>query len=268
MGDRLGSTALPEGGLHPATARASYSTRFVPIPRLDAATRLEMAHLYLSHYDASSVPMFMHDLEAKDEVLLVHADGDLAGFSTLRTFASRWNGMPLRVVYSGDTIVDRAHWGQHALAFAWIRRAGELRREHPDCALYWFLLVKGHRTFRYLPAFAKSFYPHWSLDTAHLKPLADALALEMFPEDYNPATGLVEFDPSRGQLQADIAVPSAAAGMREDVRFFMARNPAYTRGHELVCLCELDERNLKPLARRIFLGHDDARGGLGAAHAH
>jgi hypothetical protein len=39
---------------------------------------------------------------------------------------------------------------------------------------------------------------------------------------------------------------------RQDVRFFLARNPGYLRGNELVCVCELAVDNLKPLAARFF----------------
>lgn len=234
----------PQGG---------YLSRFVPVAHLIARQKMEMAHLYLSSYESTSEAAFLRDLEAKDEALLVHAGGHLVGFTTLRVFDRRWQGARMRVVYSGDTVVDRRHWGQQALAFAWIRRVGELRRADPGCPLYWFLLVKGHRTFRFLPAFAKAFYPHWGQGPADLKPLADALALEMFPDDYNPSSGVVEFETSRGQLRAEIAQPTTAARSREEVRFFLERNPGYMRGHELVCLCELEEGNLKPLARRLFL---------------
>jgi hypothetical protein len=229
-----------------------YATCFVPVSCLSAAQKTEMAQLYLASYDATSEATFRRDLEAKDEALLVHAGTQLIGFTTLRLFEREWRGARLRVVYSGDTVVERRHWGQQALAFAWIQHVGAIRRRDPASPLYWFLLVKGHRTFRFLPAFAKSFHPHWEERRGDLEPLADALALDMFPGHYNPLTGVVEFEPSRGQLKSDIAEPSPGTRSREDVRFFLARNPGYVRGHELVCLCELDERNLKPLARRLF----------------
>ena len=31
----------------------------------------------------------------------------------------------------------------------------------PEQPLYWFLIVKGHRTYRYLSAFSVDFHPHW-----------------------------------------------------------------------------------------------------------
>jgi len=235
-----------------------YSTQFVPVPQVDDSLRTEMARLYLSSYDGSSESIFRADLARKDEVLLLRADASLAGFTTVRYFDREWQGRRIRVVYSGDTVVDRAHWGQQALAFAWIGRMGRLREDEPDVPLYWLLLVKGHRTFRYLPVFGKSFYPHWSIDRRDLKPLMDSLALEMFPADYNPATGIVEFNPSRGHLKPDIAQPRDDELERDGVRFFLERNPGFVRGHELVCLCEVAEENMKPLTLRLFRKHTHA----------
>jgi hypothetical protein len=211
-----------------------------------------MSEIYLAMYDGSSESIFLRDLAAKDEVLVVYADGELVGFSTLKMFVRDWQGRRIAVVYSGDTVVERRHWGQQLLAFSWIGRMGKLKREHPDLPLYWLLLVKGHRTFRYLPVFARSFYPHWSIDRGDLKPLADELASEMFPSDYNPATGVVEFRESRGHLKPQVATPSAEEMRRDGVQFFLQRNPGFRQGHELVCLCEVEERNMRPLTLSLF----------------
>jgi hypothetical protein len=230
----------------------AYSTSLEPVRALDDATRRRMASLYLANYEASSEALFFDDLSRKDEVLLLRSGDEIVGFTTVRVFDRAWRGRRIRVVYSGDTIVDRAHWGQQALSFAWIVRMGALKREAPEVPLYWLLLVKGHRTFRYLPVFGKSFHPHWSDDRSDLRELADSLASEMFPDDYNPATGVVEFDQSRGQLVPEIAQPTPAELDREGVRFFLERNPGFERGHELVCVCEVEEHNMKPLTLRLF----------------
>jgi hypothetical protein len=229
-----------------------YQTSFVAVSALSDALRCEMARLYLANYDGADESLFFSDLAKKQEVLVVHAGEQLAGFTTMRFFEREWRDRQIRVVYSGDTVVDRAHWGQQALAFDWISRMGALKRERPDMPFYWLLLVKGHRTFRYLPLFGKSFYPHWSVDRSDLKPLADELASEMFPDDYNPATGVVEFRQSRGHLKADIALPSPADVAKEDIHFFLQRNPGFRHGHELVCLCEVETHNMKPLTLRLF----------------
>lgn len=223
----------------------------MPVSALDRDTRERMCELYLANYDGSSAALFHHDLEHKHEALLLSHDGQLVGFTTLRLFDHDWHGQRLRIVYSGDTVVDRAHWGQQALAFAWIRRMGAIKRACPDQPLYWLLLVKGHRTYRYLPAFAHHFHPHWREQHPELQGLADALATRLFA-DYRPASGLVEFPTSHGHLKAGLAQPDGDELARDSVRFFLARNPGYTRGHEMVCLCALEPDNLKPFTRRLF----------------
>ena len=211
-----------------------------------------MLEIYLGMYDGSSAALFLNDLAKKDEALLVYAGDKLVGFTTIRFYERDWQGRPIAVVYSGDTVVERKHWGQQELAFSWISRMGQFKQENPSLPLYWFLLVKGHRTFRYLPLFGRSFYPHWAIDRSDLKPLADNLGSEMFPDDYNPKTGVVEFRESRGHLKPEVAAPSSEDMRRDGVRFFLSRNPGYRRGHELVCICEVEEHNMRPLTLSLF----------------
>src|SRR4051794_20691800 len=109
-----------------------YSTSFAAVSSLSDELRCEMARLYLANYDGSDESLFFHDLARKDEVLLVHAGEQLVGFTSVRLFEREWRSERIRVVYSGDTVVDRAHWGQQALAFDWISRMGALKAERPE----------------------------------------------------------------------------------------------------------------------------------------
>jgi hypothetical protein len=230
-----------------------YQTRICAPAELNTQQRNDMWALYQSWYDASSLELFLSDLSTKTEVLLVSRQGQLVGFTTLQIFPWQRGGLSLRIVYSGDTIVDPSHWGQQALAFAWIRRMGQIKHEQPQLPLYWLLIVKGHRTFKYLPAFSRTFYPHWKDCNKELQELADELAREKFGHHYNSERGVVEFTRSRGQLKPTISEPSATELRKECVRFFLAKNPHFRIGHELVCMCALEESNMKPLTRRLFM---------------
>ncbi len=210
-----------------------------------------IAGLYLDYYAGTDRTRFLGDLWKKREVLLVKHNDRIVGFSTLQIYPYQWRGESIRVVYSGDTVVEREHWGQQALAFRWVQRITEIKQECPDMPLYWFVIIKGHRTYKYLPAFGKSFYPHWSIDRSDLKPLADYLAVDLFGDDYNPATGIIEFDRSHGYLKMEIAEPSKEELQKPSVRFFLEKNPNYRIGHELVCLCELEQANMKSFTRRL-----------------
>ncbi len=229
-----------------------YTSEVVQVAALPESTVAAMAGLYLESYDGTSESLFRDDLACKDEAILIYCDAELVGFTLLQVFTTHWQQRRVRIIYSGDTVVRPTHWGQQELAFAWIARAGQIKQHEPVLPLYWFLLVKGHRTFKYLSVFAKSFHPHWSAPHADLKSLADQLANDKFGRDYDPGTGIVSFTPSRGHLKESIAYSSAQEMTKPATRFFFQQNPHYQLGHELVCLCELELANLKPLTGRLF----------------
>jgi hypothetical protein len=229
-----------------------YSVSIKSIDELTVDIRRKMLSLYLSHYDGCTEAQMLSDLAEKREALILYCDREIVGFTTVQVYEREWQDQRIRVVYSGDTIVDRSHWGQQSLANHWISHITRIKLERPELPLYWFVIVKGHRTFKYLPAFGKSFYPHWSIDRSDLKPLVDQLAADKFGHLYNRETGVVEYDRSRGHLKQEIAFPSEEELNKESVRFFLSRNPGYLKGHELACICELEEENMKAFTKRIF----------------
>jgi hypothetical protein len=177
----------------------------------------------------------------------------LQGFSTLAEYQREFDGRAIGVLFSGDTVVDAQHWGQQALAFSWLRLAGRLKARNPERPLYWFLISKGHRTYRFLSAFAHEFWPAFDRPTPpRMQALMDDLARERFGDDYDTAAGVIRFAKSRGHLRAPFATVNKAHRWLPEVEFFLQRNPGYARGDELVCLCELAADKLRPLGRRIF----------------
>lgn len=232
-----------------------YSADCKRVTDLSESERLEMASLYLAYYENCDEKLFFSDLDEKDEVFLIHEDqAGLVGFSTLLFYKRVFEGQSRAVVFSGDTIVRREHWGQQALSARWLQRISRLAAECDGEKLYWFLVVKGHRTYRFLPVFMHSFHPHWEQPRSDLKRLADFLAADRFGDDYNPTSGVVEFKKACGNLREEIALPTDRERQKKSVQFFLKRNPNYARGNELVCLCELAPENLKPFTRRIVEG--------------
>jgi hypothetical protein len=229
-----------------------YQAFFVEVKNLSLLAREQMADIYLAHYEGTSRSLFNTDLDQKSEVLLLYCAGRLVGFTTLQYYDYPWQGQNILIVYSGDTIVEPEHWGQQTLAYAWIRRMGELHKADSDRPIYWFLIVKGHRTYRFMPVFSRTFYPHWSEDRQDLKSLADALARDKYGSAYDADSGIVTFMTSKGHLRPELALPSDVEWGKEAVRYFVKRNPGYINGHELVCLCEISESNMRPLTRRVF----------------
>ena len=240
--------------LTPPAEAAAYTCEVLPVYALAAADVQAMAALYLAHYCQTDEAIFRADLASKHELLLLRHAGQLVGFTTWRVDETVQQGQALRVLYSGDTVVHRAHWGQQALAFAWIRRMGELAAQDPAKPLCWLLLVKGHRTYKYLSVFAQRFYPHWQQDEPELAQLAAQLATARFGDEFHADLGIVRFAQARGQLRPEYAQPLASEASKASTRFFLQRNPGYVDGDELVCLCRVTADNMRPLARRLFLG--------------
>lgn len=229
-----------------------YATRSIPVSHISPSLRQHLCALYLLHYDGSSPERFAADLEEKDEVLVLYHSGEPIGFSTLLLYPFSFRGQAARILFSGDTVVHYRHWGQQRLHSAWLGRAGALQRSRPDAPLFWFLLVKGHRTYRYLSAGFKRWFPHPEKPEPELRDLAFALASERYGAHFVPDSGILRFPESHGHLRPEIAQPDQREAQRPDVAFFLRANPGFTCGDELVCLCPLHPNNLTPLAARAF----------------
>lgn len=225
-----------------------------PRDTLPATLREGMYALYHRYFTATSWERFCEDLSGKDRVVVLRdGEGALAGFSTLAVLSVEVDGQRHRALYSGDTIIDRTHWGQSTFVHAWCRLAGEIKAQSPSVPLHWLLTVKGYRTYRYLPLFARRFFPNRGGPTpAPVQRLVETLARDKFGRAYHADSGLVRYARSRGQLRSDWAGVPESARRKPDVAFFLARNPAYARGDELVCITELSEPNLLRGARSAF----------------
>jgi len=214
-----------------------------------------MYALYSEHYADTAKSKFITDLNAKTHVLLLQdCYGVLCGFTTVELYDAIHDGNAIQIVFSGDTIIDPRHWGNNVLAFEWLRFIGKVKRKNPTKALHWLLIVKGHRTYRYLSTFALRYTPHHSQTACpNQTALLNTLAAEKFGACFDATTGIARFGEKAGRLNSELATISMAHGKRAAVGYFLERNPGYKLGDELVCLCELSEDNMRPLAKRIFL---------------
>ncbi|NQX02282.1 hypothetical protein HQ447_16610 [bacterium] len=215
---------------------------------LTVAERQAMFRLMSGHYEAVPEERFERDLAGKDEVLMLwDGQGSLRGFTTLV-----WNPAGRLeegdILFSGDTIIDRSCWGTQELVRAFCRRAGEWQAASGR-RLFWFLISKGHRTYLYLPLFARRFHPHPEHPEAEWAALAATVAACLFGDAWKPDEGLIRFPASHGHLREELA---AGRGGNPWVRYFLQRNPGHAHGDELVCLTEMDETNLRRGALAAF----------------
>ncbi len=231
-----------------------------------------MFAIYNRYYEATSRQRFLADLNCKTHVVLLFDEQNrIRGFSTIaryfHTMVSPLNiPATVQVLFSGDTIIEHDYWGQQTLPIAWIEQAGRFKAQHPDLPLYWLLIVKGYRTYRYLSVFTKKYYPAAPELTSecarddtgkdypsiNLQSLSHGLASEKFNKAYNKDTGCIVFPESHGHLAEGWADIPERVKSRPEVAYFLARNPGFHLGHELVCLTELCADNLTRRARTAF----------------
>jgi len=212
---------------------------------LTDADKQVMLGIMNAHYANVSPEAFLKDLSEKDGVLcLVDEEGRIQGFSTYLYLRTTYQGDAITALFSGDTIIDNAYWGSQALFSTFGRLLFKLMDENRETKTYWFLITKGFRTYLMLPLFFKDFYPRHDRGTP---PYEAGLIQHLAERKYN---GL--FHAERGVIAADsyflkgeFAEVPARKHTNQHVRFFLDKNPGYTRGEELACVCEIRPENFR-----------------------
>jgi len=88
----------------------NYRVSIKSVANLSVDIRRKMLTLYLNHYEGCSESQMLADLSDKREALVLYFGSEIVGFTTIQVYEHEWLNQPVRIVYSGDTIVDRAHW--------------------------------------------------------------------------------------------------------------------------------------------------------------
>lgn len=230
------------------------SARLATIEEVTARQRETMLALMQRHYFNVRRAQFEADLAEKRWVILIHdAGGALCGFSTQTLLDAEVDGRAVKALFSGDTIIDRSHWGQQALTHVWGRLALALIDSYPGDERYWFLISKGYKTYRFLPVFFQEFYPRHDYPTPSCaRSVIDALALARYARAYDSEAGVIRAGADQYRLREEVAPVTAERLHDPHVRFFQARNPGHARGDELCCLAPLSRENFTAAAYRVI----------------
>lgn len=227
------------------------STELVAQAALTNTQRNALFNLLAAHFDGVTRGQFEHDLAEKNWVLLLTREERLVGFTTLLAYETAFEGEPLAVIYSGDTIVAPEAWGGTTLPRAWIAAVNQVRASLTPARCVWLLLTSGFRTYRFLPVFWREFWPRCGAPTPleHQRLMA-RLADERFGAQFHAATGLVRFArPQR--LRGGLSGVPIGRATDPHIAFFVARNPGHAQGDELVCVTEISPENMTAAGRRM-----------------
>jgi len=220
---------------------------------LTEAQKDQMFLLMEAYYGNSKRNDFDRDLKEKNWVLLLTEEdsGNIAGFSTQMLIPFQQNGQEVLVLFSGDTIISKEHWGSMALSLCFGELMLKLLDEYPDSLLYWMLISKGLRTYKYLPTFFIDYYPCYDKETPKfILELMRYLGEMKYPGAYDESRGIIEAK-SDGQFLKQEFQPEANPKKPHEVFFYKA-NPGYNKGDELFCLAQLSMDNINPFIKRIL----------------
>lgn len=224
------------------------TSRVLKPRELDPIQIDEMFHLMNTYYDGMSREVFLMDLFDKDYVILLE-DLQVVGFSTQKLLeVGGYKG-----VFSGDTIIHRDHWGSPLLSQTFARFFFPFGEKED---FYWFLISKGYKTYKFLPTFFLHYYPSPGEETpADMQGLMHAYAFRLYPDEYNPQSGVIEYSHDKDKLKAEIQELSEKKNDRY-YQFFLEKNPGYLVGNDLVCLVKLHRDNLRPRTERLLFGSE------------
>jgi len=211
------------------------------VSTLKDTIREDMWHLYQAYYTETSRETFYEDLSAKHHVILLQDRhlGTLAGFSTAERYRNEVDGRPFAVVYSGDTIVDQAYWGQTSLQLGFLTYIIITKLLNPHIPVYWFLITKGYKTYLLMSRNFPEYWPRYNKPTPPWEQkVINTLAKKKFGDTYNSEFGLLCFDGEcHERLKQDVApIEDELVAKYPDIRFFVEMNPGHELGDELCCL--------------------------------
>lgn len=225
-------------------------TTYQKVHTLSVKEVRRMHALFEAHYACSPLSTFLDDLARKDGVFVVRhkQTHDIVGFSTLGVYQFQLGGKVVKGLFSGDTIIERAHWGSRALqtAFAWKMFTEACKS--PFTRQYWLLISKGYKTYLLLARNFPEFHPRREQPSAEMSDLVIDYCEALFPGKLNRQTQLLEFGEDANRLKSDVAAITDTMRADPDIRFFEQRNPTWEQGTELPCIARAD---LPAFARAI-----------------
>ena len=223
-----------------ATASGKLKAKTLSVPHLREGKVEEMWVVFHQYYDDIERERFESDLSAKSHVILLYDTGsrELQGFSTLQLISNTLEGRRFLAIYSGDTVINEAYWGQTALQRAFTLYTLKHMALNPAIPVYWFLISKGYKTYLLLTRNYVEHWPRWEEPTPPFqKAILDKLSSDKFADSWKPELGVLQFDTPQGKLKEEVAeIDQDLLRHYRDILFFTEANPGHRDGDELCCL--------------------------------
>lgn len=219
-----------------------------------------MFHLMSTYYDNVAWNNFYSDLSEKEQVVILRDNArNIQGFSTLMTLdidTLKESGKDIKIVFSGDTVIEKKFWGSNKLLFVWGKYVMiDLAQKFPGVPLYWILISKGYTTYRFLPRHFIEFYPRHDISSIPQieKNIMDIFGCSRYPGRYNSKTGIISSCRNSDRVKSGTGKIRPRHMENPDIAYFIKKNPGHTDGDELVCITRASLSNLKSDIRKWFV---------------
>jgi len=228
--------------------------KLMEVSELSIRHKTRMLNLLKLYFDNVKEDLFFKDLSGKKWVIIFEdiINGEVQGFSTQTLMEVKIDGIPVKALFSGDTIIDKNYWGSRELPRVWGKLVIALTHQFKEIKFYWFYISKGYMTYLLMPRYFYNFYPKYDSEiTEFEKKVLDTLAFKKFGSAYEPKTGIV-------RIQFNYYLKNGVGQITEDllkdsnIKYFKNKNPNYIKGEELACLVELTEDNMKPIFKQVI----------------
>ncbi|MBP1565147.1 MAG: hypothetical protein J6A58_05255 [Oscillospiraceae bacterium] len=225
-----------------------------PVDKFSQEEIASMYSLMAQFYDNTDEDVFRRDFYDKDYCLVLQDENAvIVGFTTQKVIAVDVEGRTVHGVFSGDTIIHKDHWGETELFRVWARFWFDYAEKYDE--FYWFLICKGYKTYRILPVFWEHFYPDYRRETpSYEKKIIDAYASALYPDEYNPESGVIEYKSQKDRLKSGVSDIGEHEMKNKDIAFFCNANPGHTVGNDIACLARINRTYMKKRTERLLFG--------------
>ncbi|MFN8847594.1 MAG: hypothetical protein ACK5W9_12160 [Bdellovibrionales bacterium] len=220
----------------------SLSSQVLSPRLLSEKQRREMFQVFSQYYEGHSFEQFMKDLLEKDDVILLleKSTGQIQGFSTLLKIKLQVGDKQIWAVYSGDTVLNRKHWGSKALGVTFLMYLFRLKLKNPFQEVYWFLISKGYKTYLIMANNFKTHFPRLEFSTPRFeKELMDDFYSKKFGSLYDSTSGLIQPHGPSCHLKVDVADIDRELLKNPRIAYFQKMNPDWQKGTELCCIARM-----------------------------
>lgn len=202
-----------------------------------------MFGVFERYYQGATRQQFEADLDEKDWIILLRAGNSIRGFSTLLTRRLQMDGKNVVCVFSGDTVLEKEHWGDPALGKAFLRHLLRVCLENPRHQVYWMLISKGYKTYLLMARNFSDCWPYPGRATPSFEQnVMNIFYQAKFGERYDSKCGRILCGDGEDACRVGQDIAPISQEMRRRnflIDAFAAFNPRWERGEELACIARM-----------------------------